>query len=89
MAPKHQLVVSVGLIAGVIVVAWFFLFRQHILAPPMTIPAGPSLPDIGKQFEEQVEAFNKLAPPTAVPETPALIPTPPTVSDDMRKPADR
>lgn len=83
MAPKHQLVVSVGLIAGVIVVAWFFLFRQHILAPPVTMLAGPSLPDIGKQFEAQVKAFNKLAP-TPSENVPPPAPIPPTTSDDHR-----
>jgi|GEM_PF-5805521 len=89
MHPRHQLVVSVGLIAATIAIAWFALFRQHVLAPPVTMPAGPSLPDIGKQFDAQVEALNKLTPPTDVPDAPMLLSMPPAVSDDVRTPADR
>jgi hypothetical protein len=68
----------VGFIAAVIAIAWFVLFSRHILAPPMTVPAGPTIPEISKQFEEQVEAFNRLIP------APSAVPTPPITSDNQR-----
>jgi hypothetical protein len=101
VSPRHQLIVSVGIIAAVIAIAWFMLFQRNVLAPPVTMPAGPTLPEIGKEFDASLEQFNKLLPtavngaPTAnVPATNAPVnvapvnaaPAPPVVSDDAQIP---
>jgi len=66
VSPRHQLIVSVSLVAAIVVIAWFLLFQSHVLAPPVTMPEGPTLPEIGKQFEERAASLNKLLVPAAV-----------------------
>ena len=76
MAPHHRLVFLVTLTAVGIAIAWLFLFRNHVLTPPMTTPQGPSLSDINKQFEDSLDRLRKA--------TEAAIPKP--SSDDARTP---
>ncbi|MDO8599681.1 MAG: hypothetical protein Q7S02_06265 [bacterium] len=92
MSPRHQLIVSVSLVVAIVVIAWFLLFRGHVLAPPVTMPVGPTLPEIGRQFEEQAASLNKLI----VPPVPAqggsasggnAAPTLSASSDDIRTPS--
>lgn len=92
MSPRHQLILSVAIVAAVIAIAWFMLFKRNVLTPPVNMPAGPTLPELGKEFDASLEQFNKLLVPTpAVPATtppPAnTAPTPPAASDDVRTPA--
>ena len=91
MSPRHQLVLSVAIIAAAIIAAWIVLFRNHALTPSVAMPAGPSLPEIGKQFDAQVETFNRLLEPVESGpvnqgrESPAAL-VPSTASDDPRSP---
>lgn len=71
-----------SLVAAIVVIAWFLLFRSHVLAPPVTMPVGPTLPEIGRQFEEQAASLNRLIAPPATNE-PLVIPS---ASDDIRTP---
>lgn len=93
MQPRHQLIVSVAIVAAVIAVAWIMLFQRNVLTPPMIAPTGPTLPELGKEFDAGLEQFNKLLAPTnAAPVNvppPAVntAPTPPAASDDVRTPA--
>lgn len=92
MSPRNQLILSVAIIAAVIAVAWIMLFQRNVLTPPVTMPAGPSLPEIGKEFDANLEQFNKLlvptnAPPANIPPATNVAPVPPTASDDARAPA--
>jgi len=91
VSPRYSLTLLVSVAAVVIAVLWFTLFRNHVLTPSVTMPAGPTLPELGKQFDAQVETFNRLLEP-AVNRVPAA-PVPPTVpaapasgaaSDDVR-----
>ncbi|MDO8622555.1 MAG: hypothetical protein Q7R80_04965 [bacterium] len=87
MSPRHQLIVSVSLVVAIVVIAWFLLFRGHVLAPPVTMPVGPTLPEIGRQFEEQAATLNKLiVPPPTVNAAPTNTPPVSASSDDVRSP---
>ncbi|MBI4449905.1 hypothetical protein HY634_02505 [Candidatus Uhrbacteria bacterium] len=87
MSPRHQLIVSVSLVVAMVVIAWFLLFRSHVLAPPVTMPVGPTLPEIGQQFEEQAASLNKLIAPPPANVAPTNIPPSSTSSDDIRTPS--
>ena len=80
MSPRHSLAILVAVAAIAVAVMWFALFRRHVLTPPVTLPAGPTLLDIGRQFDQRVEAFNKLIPSASVEPTPP----PSAASDDVQ-----
>ncbi|MBI4434530.1 hypothetical protein HY635_01820, partial [Candidatus Uhrbacteria bacterium] len=91
--PRHSLTLLVAIAAAVIAVMWFTLFRSHALTPSVAIPAGPSLPEIGKQFDKEIETFNRLLEPAVngvpaapVPPTAPVAPAPGAASDDVRSP---
>lgn len=93
MSARHQLIVSVAIVAAVIAVAWIMLFQRNVLTPPMTAPTGPTLPELGKEFDAGLEQFNKLLAPTNaapaanVPPSVPVAPVLPATSDDVRAPS--
>lgn len=65
----------VTLIAVGIAIAWFILFRKHVLSPPLATPSGPSLTDIDRQFTNSLDRLRQLTERAT-----------PASSDDARTP---
>ncbi len=77
MSPRHRLTLLVTLTAVGIAIAWFILFRNHILSPPIATQTGPSLTDIDRQFTDSLDRLRTITERAA----PA-----PASSDDARTP---
>jgi hypothetical protein len=77
MQARHQLMASVLVVAAVIFVAWFTLFRNDMLVPPSVDPDAPTLAEIAEQFDQQREDFEAqfdLAPPIGAATPAATLP---------------
>lgn len=86
MAPQRKLIVIVTLAAVAIAAMWFALYRRHVLAPPLApSEGGPSLPEIGKEFERASEQLREFSERAAAVSAPSSSP-PPSASDDAVTP---